>query len=101
MIFHSDPFVVFPVQKTVGVGVPCVRSGSMTDSELFSRGRGCSRRWCVCLVLAVLFVSLGAAAGIYFACEYPECLAFQWYSCGHKYVCVVFFFTNSTVSSQL
>lgn len=42
----------------------------MTDSDLFSRGRGCSRRWCVCLVLAVLFVSLGAAAGIYFAYQF-------------------------------
>ncbi|XP_042235971.1 uncharacterized protein LOC121875475 [Homarus americanus] len=57
-------------KKTVGVGVPCVRSGSMTDSDLFSRGRGCSRRWCVCLILAVLFVSLGAAAGIYFAYQF-------------------------------
>ncbi|XP_045602794.1 atrial natriuretic peptide-converting enzyme isoform X2 [Procambarus clarkii] len=57
-------------KKTVGVGVPCVRSGSMTDSDVFSRGRGCSRRWCVCLVLAVLFVSLGAAAGIYFAYQF-------------------------------
>ncbi|XP_071519444.1 atrial natriuretic peptide-converting enzyme-like isoform X3 [Panulirus ornatus] len=56
--------------KTVGVGVPCVRSSSMTDSDLFSRGHGCSRRWCVCLVLAVLFVSLGAAAGIYFAYQF-------------------------------
>ncbi|XP_068215769.1 uncharacterized protein [Palaemon carinicauda] len=58
------------LRKTVGVGVPCVRSSSMTDSELFSRGRGCSRRWCVCLILAVLFVSLGAAAGIYFAYQF-------------------------------
>ncbi|XP_066945636.1 atrial natriuretic peptide-converting enzyme isoform X2 [Macrobrachium rosenbergii] len=57
-------------KKTVGVGVPCVRSSSMTDSELFSRGRGCSKRWCVCLILAVLFVSLGAAAGIYFAYQF-------------------------------
>lgn len=56
--------------KTVGVGVPCMRSGSMTDSDLFSRGRGCSRRWCVCLVLAVLFVSLGVVAGIYFAYQF-------------------------------
>ncbi|XP_050731521.1 atrial natriuretic peptide-converting enzyme-like isoform X2 [Eriocheir sinensis] len=56
--------------KTVGVGVPCIRSGSMGDSDLFSSGRGCSRRWCVCLVLAVLFVSLGAAAGIYFAYQF-------------------------------
>ncbi|XP_063600354.1 uncharacterized protein LOC134776534 [Penaeus indicus] len=47
-----------------------MRSGSMTDSDLFSRGRGCSRRWCVCLVLAVLFVSLGVVAGIYFAYQF-------------------------------
>ncbi|KAF2363660.1 SEA domain [Trinorchestia longiramus] len=58
--------------KTLSAGVPCMRSDSLTSSELgLSRGRPhCSRRWCLCLVLAVLFVAIGAAAGIYFAYQF-------------------------------
>ncbi|XP_047738739.1 atrial natriuretic peptide-converting enzyme [Hyalella azteca] len=60
-------------EKTLSTGVPCMRSDSLTSSELgLSRGRRhhCSRRWCFCLVLAVLFVAIGAAAGIYFAYQF-------------------------------
>jgi len=68
----SNTHLFSSLQKTLSSGVPCMRSDSLTSSELgLSRGhRYCSRRWCTCLVLAVLFVALGAALGIYGACEY-------------------------------
>ncbi|XP_076031801.1 atrial natriuretic peptide-converting enzyme-like [Oratosquilla oratoria] len=55
--------------KTLGVGLPCVRSDSLSDSNIkYTRsGRSCRRRWCACFVLAVLLIAIGTIAGIYFA----------------------------------
>ncbi|GFR08479.1 atrial natriuretic peptide-converting enzyme [Trichonephila clavata] len=61
---RSVPFSA--ITNTSSCGTPS-ESGDSHQIK-FTYKEGCTPTACACVILAILFVSLGAAAGVYFGC---------------------------------